>query len=383
MINRERAELFRNYPTPFYYYDTDLLRRTLSSLRQEASRYGYRVCYAIKANHNPGIVSIVREYGFGVDAVSANEIKCAVELGFEPQTILFAGVGKSDSDIAYALDAGIGCFNVESLTEIGVVDMIARERGVTAPVALRINPSVDALTHYYITTGVEESKFGILQRDLPGAVELLNASTNIEMRGLHFHVGSQVCDLSVYKSLSVRVNEINEWFYRQGYRLTDINVGGGLGIDYSNPDTIPPFADYFSVFARHLELHPYQQLSFEIGRAAVGQCGSLISKVLYVKDGIASKFLIIDAGMNDLIRPALYQACHKIENLTSARPERNYCVVGPVCESSDTFSLHMAIAEAERGDIVAIRSAGAYGESMASRYNLRGLPGAIFSSDLA
>ena len=249
-------------------------------------------------------------------------------------------------------------------------------------IALRINPYIEAHTHKYITTGIEDSKFGINIWELENVLNRLISLNNVILKGIHFHIGSQITRMAVFKSLCAKINELQEWFSGRNVNLEIINVGGGLGIDYENPENLTPFEEYFSMMNEFISLKPGQKIHIEPGRSIVGQCGSLISKVLYIKNGSKTRFAIIDAGMTDLIRPALYQAHHKIENLTSEGKPEHYDVVGPICESSDTFAKYIMLPETSRGDIVAIRSAGAYGEAMASRYNMRDLPGAVFSDEI-
>lgn len=373
---------FSELPTPFYYYDLDVLRSTLELLKKESASSGYKIHYAVKANANPGILKVISSIGFGADCVSFNEIARALETGFRAEDIVFAGVGKSDTEIVSALKAGIFCFNCESIQELEVIDSFAGKLGKTANIALRINPYIEAHTHKHITTGIEESKFGITINDLDEVVQGLASMKKLKLIGIHFHIGSQITQMQVYKSLCNRINEIIEWFDKRNIDLKVINAGGGLGIDYENPDKMPSFGEYFGIFKELIKLRRGQELHFEPGRALVGQCGTLISKVLYIKNGGETKFVILDAGMTDLIRPALYQAFHKIENLTSYGAPSRYDIVGPVCESSDTFGKYVGLPETKRGDIIAIRSAGAYGEAMASRYNLRDLPPSFFSDEL-
>jgi diaminopimelate decarboxylase len=382
MINNETIEKFRDHATPFYYYDLDVLISTLDVVKKESEHSGYKVHYALKANANPRILKIISTYGFGADCVSWNEIAAAITAGFSPSEIVFAGVGKTDKDIEAALMADIYCFNCESIPEIEVIDQLASKQKKTARIALRINPYIEAHTHKYITTGIEDSKFGINTWELEEVIKRLSSLKNIRLIGMHFHIGSQITRMSVFKSLCARINELQEWFSSRSIDLEIINVGGGLGIDYENPDKDPHFQEYFSLLNEFIELRPGQKLHLEPGRSIIGQCGSLISKVLFIKNGSNTLFAIIDAGMTDLIRPALYQAHHKIENLTSAGNVYRYDVVGPVCESSDTFAKYIELPETRRGDIIAIRSAGAYGEAMASRYNLRDLPASVFSDEI-
>jgi diaminopimelate decarboxylase len=382
MITNNIIDKFRKIETPFYYYDLEVLRSTLDTVKKESDNSGYKIHYAIKANPNPRILKIISSYGFGADCVSFNEIDAAINAGFKSSEIVFAGVGKSDKDIIAALNTGIFCFNCESIPEIEVINQLAEKQNKTARIALRINPYIEAHTHKYITTGIEESKFGINTWELDDVLKKLIEFKSINLIGIHFHVGSQITRMSVFKSLCARINELQEWFSSHNITLKIVNVGGGLGIDYENPEITPDFPLYFSLLNEFVELRSGQELHIEPGRSIVGQCGSLISRVLFIKNGSNTKFAIIDAGMTDLIRPALYQAHHKIDNLTSIGNISRYDVVGPVCESSDTFAKYIELPQTIRGDIIAIRSAGAYGEVMASRYNLRDLPKAIFSDDI-
>jgi diaminopimelate decarboxylase len=382
MITTKTIDKFRDLPTPFYFYDLDVLHATCKTVKDESSRVGFKVHYAVKANANKRILNIISSYGFGADCVNFNEIKCAISNGFKSSEIVFAGVGKTDKDINAALETGILCFNCESIPEIEVIDTIAGNQGKVAIIALRINPYIEAHTHKYITTAIPESKFGINTWELKEVLEKLSSLKHVNLKGIHFHIGSQITKMSVFKSLCSRINELQEWFSSQNIDLEIINVGGGLGIDYNDPDKPARFEDYFSMIKEFVKLRPGQNIHVEPGRSLVGQCGSLISKVLFVKKGSNTTFTIIDAGMTDLIRPALYQARHKIENLTSDGKINKYDVVGPVCESADTFAKFIELPETRRGDIIAIRSTGAYGEAMASRYNLRDLPMAVFSDEI-
>ena len=380
-MNIETIKTFQTLRTPFYYYDTTLLQATLQAASQAAKEHGFNLHYAIKANANPHILDIIQSHGIGADCVSGNEVVQAVASGFPPEKIVYAGVGKSDEEIRLALEKEIFCFNCESLPEIEVINILAGEMEEKAPVALRVNPNVDAHTHHYITTGIEENKFGFYLYDLDHAITACREMENINLIGLHFHIGSQITDLTVFRGLCLRVNEIQSRLKEQGIILPHVNFGGGLGINYDCPTCglIPDFASYFQTFADFFEALPGQQLHFELGRSLVGQCGSLISRVLYVKEGKHKKFVILDAGMNDLLRPALYQAFHRIENLTSVGEHEKYDVVGPICESSDCFGKDRELPLTNRGDLIAMRSCGAYGEYMASHYNLRELPGSYFS----
>lgn len=375
---------FSNLETPFYYYDLNLLRSTLKACDDAASVYKFHVHYAMKANFNDKVLAQIKQIGFGADAVSGGEVKKAIESGFTNKKVVFAGVGKSDKEINYALDQDIFCFNVESLQELQVINELAEKKQKVAKVAIRINPNVDAHTHANITTGLDENKFGINSWDMPACADILNVSANLEFVGIHFHIGSQITNLDVYKNLCVRVNEFAAWFEDRGFSVRVLNVGGGLGIDYHNPNSqIPNFEAYFKIFADFLDIKPHQEVHFELGRALVGQSSSLISRVLYVKNGKKKNFIVLDAGMTELMRPALYQAYHQIENLSqkSKTESTKYDVVGPICESTDCFGKEVAMPEALRNDLIAIRSTGAYGEVMASNYNLRDAIVTVTSED--
>ncbi|WP_257667570.1 diaminopimelate decarboxylase [Parapedobacter tibetensis] len=389
MFDAELIAAFYRKETPFYYYDLALLGRTLNAAKTAAESHGFHVHYALKANFNGRVLEYIRDTGFGADCVSGNEVKKAIEMGFDPSKIVFAGVGKSDREIDYALRHDIFAFNVESVQELRVIDGLAAKLGKKANVALRINPNVDAQTHHYITTGLDENKFGISYWELGDAIEALRESDYIELIGIHFHIGSQITDLNVFKSLCIKVNEMNNWFDERGFRLQVLNVGGGLGVDYHQPDIkhVPNFQSYFEIFANFLERKPGQEVHFELGRALVSQCGSLISRILYVKNGIKKNFLILDAGMTELMRPALYQAYHKIERLSPIAAVDNeeqvhYDVVGPICESSDCFGKEVLLPRSARGDLISIRTTGAYGEVMASHYNLRDEIRYVYSDEI-
>jgi diaminopimelate decarboxylase len=378
------VDKFNEIQTPFYYYDLNLLRRTLDEINSEVRKSDFHVHYALKANVNPHILAIVKDAGFGADCVSGGEVQAAIDAGISPLKIVFAGVGKADWEINLGLDNDIFCFNVESIPELEVINQLAAVKGKTARVALRINPNISAHTHHYITTGLSENKFGINMSELDLVISLFPTLKNINLIGIHFHIGSQITDFTSFQGLCVRVNELQEYFRSKGVTLNHINVGGGLGINYEHPNhfPMPDFEAYFKVFRDHLHLQPHQTLHFELGRSVVAQCGSLISRVLFVKQGSSKKFVILDAGFTDLIRPALYQAYHHIENLSSELPVEPYDVVGPICESADTFAEGFVLNQTKRGDLVALRSAGAYGEIMASQYNLRKLPKGYTSDEL-
>lgn len=393
MFNNNTIQRFNDIETPFYYYDMGVLRNTLDACRDASSKYGFHVHYAMKANFNPKVVDMIQSFGFGADCVSGNEVKSAIEHGFDKGKVVFAGVGKSDKEINLALDADIFCFNVESVQELEIINELAAAKGKVAGIAIRINPNVDAHTHHFITTGLDENKFGINTWQLNDVADMLRKCANLKFLGIHFHIGSQITDMEVYRNLCTRINEIQDWFENHGFAIKILNTGGGLGVDYYNPDTngIADFEAYFKVFSKFLNVKPGQEVHFELGRAMVAQSASLISRVLYVKNGQKKNFLILDAGMTELMRPMLYQAYHTIENVSrqlevgggqSANENHSpvkYDVVGPICESTDCFRKDVDLPQSYRGDLIAIRTAGAYGEVMASNYNLRDHVQSVYS----
>lgn len=384
--NQFPIESFRNIKTPFYYYDTALLRQTIKTITDEVAKHeGYHIHYAVKACANPKVLRIIADSGLGADCVSGGEIQACIDAGFPANTIVYAGVGKADWEIELGLNAGIQYFNVESVAELEVIEEIAARMNKTANVSFRINPDVGAHTHANITTGLSENKFGIAMQDMERVILMAKEMPHIEFVGLHFHIGSQILEMDDFQALSLRINELQDRLEKNGIGpVKNINVGGGLGIDYQDPDAhpVPGFGKFFDTYAQNLKLRPGQQLHFELGRSIVGQCGSLIAKCLYVKQATHLQFVILDAGMTDLIRPALYDAHHHIENLTSQEASTQiYDVVGPICESSDVFQRDCTLPVTHRGDLIALRSAGAYGEIMASQYNCRPLPKGYVTED--
>ena len=376
---------FRSIQTPFFYYDTDLLRETLTTLKVESKNYNdIIVHYAIKANANPKVLNIICQAGLGADCVSGGEILAAIAAGFPVSKIVYAGVGKSDWEINLALDKNIFCFNVESLPELEIINELAMAKKKIANVAFRINPDIEAHTHANITTGLAENKFGIAIESMDHIIKEAYKLENINFIGLHFHIGSQILIMDDFINLCSCINRLQDQLEKQHIVVKHINVGGGLGINYDCPDQnlIPDFKTYFNTYAHHLNLREGQQLHFELGRSIVAQCGSLITRTLYIKQGTQKQFVIVDAGMTDLIRPALYHAYHQIENISSNAPMEVYDVVGPICESSDVFAKSIELNKTKRGDLLAIRSAGAYGETMASQYNCRQLPQGYITEDL-
>lgn len=367
--------------TPYYIYDTSLFRKTILEAKKEASTIeNSHIHFAIKSNNNPTLINIAAQEGLGADCVSGAEIIHAVKCGIDANKIMFAGVGKTDSEIKIAIESGIECFNVESIPELVVINDIAMSMGKTVNVAFRINPNVDAHTHANITTGLEENKFGISMADMINTIKLAHTMKGVKYVGLHFHIGSQVLEFTCFENLAKRINQLQAELESADIKDTkSINVGGGLGIDYTHPEAnpIPDFKGYFKAYKDNLDLRHGQSVHFELGRSLCAQCGELICRCVFVKETAHKKFAILDAGMTDLIRPALYDAHHKIQNVTGdqeGRPVDTYDVVGPICESSDVFDKNIRLSLVKRGDVFAIKSAGAYGFVMASAYNLREIP---------
>ena len=383
MLKFKNPERIKNLETPFWYYDMDLFRATVAAVVAAAEKYKVKVHYSIKANTEKRLVEILKDKHIGIDCVSGNEVRWSIVNGVDPSGIVFAGVGKSDKEILYAMQVGIGSFNCESLEELEIIEGIAAREGLRARVSLRINPEVDAKTHKFITTGLEMDKFGIPKRMMGQAVEILRRSPHLDFNGLHFHIGSQITDVeNVFANECRSARIIISFFEEEGLRVSNVDLGGGLGIDYHNPDShaIPEFDLWFRTLRDHLPLRPDQTLHVEPGRSIVGQCVSLISRVILVKEGEKKNFVILDTGMNDLLRPALYGAYHKIENLSSDSQElRLYDIAGPVCESADILAEDRVLPLTRRGDLMAIRSAGAYGAVMSSSYNMRDPAYSVFS----
>ncbi len=381
MFQKHHIEQFNKLETPFYFYDLELLQATLAEIKSLDLPQNWIIHYALKANANPQILKLIAEAGFGADCVSGGEVEQAINNGFSNTKIVFAGVGKADWEINLALDNDIHSFNVESLPELEVINDLAKKKNKIAKVALRLNPDLGVDTHRYIRTGGSENKFGINKEDLPELIKIIPTLKNIELIGIHLHIGSQILNMDNFKNECLRMNEFVDYFESNQIELKNINVGGGLGIDYQNPseNPIPDFKTYFEIYKKYLNVEEHQTVHFELGRSIVGQCGSLISKVLYVKKAGSKQFVVLDAGMTELIRPALYRAFHKVENLSSNLQTETYDIVGPICESSDVFNENYKMSETKRGDIIAIRSTGAYGEVMASRYNMKNLAQSYYS----
>ena len=385
MLSRQVAEKLAKYETPFYLYDIELLDQTLESLMSIANKYGYKIHYAIKANYDARLLQIIRKYGVGIDCASGNEVRCAIEAGFDPKSIVYAGVGKRDKEIRYAIEQNILAINCESIEEIYLVNELAAEAGKVVNIALRVNPDIDPKTNHCIDTGQADSKFGISYEEILSTVEDIRALKNILVIGMHIHIGSQIRELHVFENMCNKVNVIVDKLEGMGYSFRFVDVGGGLGINYDYPENepIPNFASVFSIVHNHLEVGN-KEVHFEFGRSIVGECGELITTVMFNKTtATGRKLLIIDASMTELIRPMLYGSYHNIENITTeAETTEKYTIVGTACESTDVFDSNVTMPTSRRGDLLTIKSAGAYGMSMASNYNLHDLPGAVYSDEI-
>ena len=314
MLSRQIASKLRGYETPFYLYDMALLRQTLESVVYESKKYGYKVHYAIKANYDDHLLAVIREYGLGIDCASGNELRKAVEAGFDPKGIVYAGVGKRDKELKYAIEQNILAINCESIQELELVDALSAEAGKVTDIALRINPDIDPKTNHCIDTGQADSKFGISYEEVLEHAAEIRSLKNVNIIGLHLHIGSQIRELHVFENMCNKVNVIVENLEKLGCKFRFVDVGGGLGVN----------------------------------------------------------------------RPAMYGSYHNIENITAKDDEvrEKYTVVGTACESTDVFDENVTLRRTHRGDLLTIKSAGAYGMSMASRYNLHDLPGAVYSDEI-
>ena len=350
-----------------------------------ASKYNYKIHYAIKANYDARLLQIIRKHGVGIDCASGNEVRCAIEAGFDPKSIVYAGVGKRDKEIRYAIEQNILAINCESIEELDLVNELAAEAGKVVNIALRVNPDIDPKTNHCIDTGQADSKFGISYEEILDSVEHIRSLKNVDVIGMHIHIGSQIRELHVFENMCNKVNVIVENLTKLGFEIEFVDVGGGLGINYDMPENepIPNFASVFSIIKQHLKVGN-REVHFEFGRSIIGQCGELITKVLYNKTtATGRRLVIVDGSMTELIRPALYGSYHNIENITSTAESRlKYTIVGTACESTDVFDENVSLPITKRGDLLTIKSAGAYGMSMASRYNQHDLPAAVYSDEL-
>ena len=355
--------------TPCYVYSRAALEAACRAYAAAFAGTPHLVCYALKANSNLAVLNLFARLGCGFDIVSGGELARVLAAGGDPGKVVFSGVGKTEAEMATALAAGILCFNVESEAELATLDAVAGRLGVRAPVSFRVNPDVDPRTHPYVATGLKESKFGIPFADAPGLYRSAAARRNVVVRGIDCHIGSQITDLPAYAETAAKMFELVDRIEAEGTRLDHVDLGGGIGIRYRDETTID-LADYASAVRRALGNRAHRLL-FEPGRFLVGNAGVLLARVLFLKPGGERSFAIVDAAMNDLIRPALYDAWHAVEPVEPHGGEaRRWQIVGPICESGDFLAHDRDLALAP-GDLVAVRGAGAYGFAMSSNYNSR------------
>lgn len=365
------SQLAKTYGTPLYVYSQSALTQAFHAYQQAFSKNQPLICYAVKANGNLSVLKHFASLGSGFDIVSGGELARVLAAGGDASKVIFSGVGKSATEIQTALEAGVLCFNVESLPELDRINAVAAQMGVKAPISLRINPDVDAQTHPYISTGLKENKFGIAFVDALQAYRHAASLEHLQIVGIDCHIGSQLIDLSPLTEALERLLVLVDQLEAEGIVLQHIDIGGGVGIVY-NDEAQPDLQAYADSVARLLEGRP-QHLVMEPGRSLVGNAGVLLTTVEFVKQGETKNFVIVDAAMNDLMRPALYQAYHEV---VSVEPREDVAtvladVVGPICETGDFLAQNRQLAVVE-GDILAIQSAGAYASSMASNYNSRG-----------
>lgn len=369
------TELATAVGTPFYCYSTATLERHYRVFAEAfAQMPDTLVCYSIKANSNLGVLATLARQGAGMDVVSEGELRRALAVEVAPDRIVFSGVGKTRDEMAFALDAGIFAFNVESEPELHALSEIAVTRGTTARIAFRVNPDVDAKTHHKIATGKAENKFGVPFEEAPALYALASRLPGIEPSGVHMHIGSQITELAPFRNAFALLKELVGTLRGQGFPLSFVNLGGGLGIPYRNDQPEPPLpADYAKLVAEEVGGLGLRLL-FEPGRMIAGNAGILVARVLYVKRGASKIFTIVDAGMNDLMRPTLYEAYHEIVPVTEPKPGTKRIitdVAGPVCETGDYLALGRELPELKAGDLISVMTAGAYGAVLASEYNSR------------
>ncbi|MGB8930040.1 MAG: diaminopimelate decarboxylase [Anaeromyxobacteraceae bacterium] len=366
------AELAEEYGTPLYVYSTATLTRHWKVLDASLKGARHTLCYAVKANSNLAILSLFAKLGSGFDIVSGGELFRVVKAGGDPRKVVYSGVGKRDDEIAFALEAGVRTLNVESAAELARVSIVARRLGARAPIALRVNPDVDPKTHPYISTGMKENKFGVDIAEAKRLYALAAKDPALKITGVACHIGSQITTVKPFVDAAARVMALVADLQRQGIALDHVDLGGGLGIPYDD-ETPPGPAEYGRALKAALKGFK-GELLVEPGRLLVGNAGVLVTRVLYVKRSGRKTFVVVDGAMNDLVRPAFYDAFHAIEPVGAARKGVKAIVadvVGPICESGDFLAKRRKLPEPEHGDLLAVRSAGAYGFTMSSNYNTR------------
>ena len=365
--------------TPAYVYSTATLRRHARVFQRALRGLDVLCCYAVKAAGNLALLSIFREEGYGFDIVSGGELQRALRAGANPSTIVFSGVGKRPEELQAALQAGILQFNCESEEELLQLSALAVRRGVRAPVAIRVNPDVDAKTHPYIATALKSSKFGIPAARARAAYRIAARLPGLEVVGVTCHIGSQISEIKPFVQAARKVRALYEQLLRDGHRLRHLDMGGGLGVPYGGGDKAPAAPELYGAALSQVLAGVQARVLLEPGRLLVANAGVLLTQVLLQKRGAgARRFAVVDAGMNDLLRPALYQAFHQVETVARPRPGSHLVdLVGPVCESADVLARRRRLPPLETGDLLVLRTAGAYGMSMASRYNSRPLPAEV------
>jgi diaminopimelate decarboxylase len=369
------ADIARHTGTPFYCYSSATLERHYRVFAEAFTGTDHLICYAVKANSNQAVIATLARLNAGADVVSAGELVRALRAGIAPERIVFSGVGKTDVEMAAALKAGIYQFNVESEPELRLLSQMAQASGLRAPLALRINPDVDAKSHAKISTGKSENKFGLPWPDAERLYDLAASLPGVDPLGIDVHIGSQITELTPFENAFRRIADLVHRLRVRGHKITRLDLGGGLGIPYRAEDD-PPHPEVYAKMVREVAADLGCRLIFEPGRLLVGNAGLLVAKVLYVKKGLGRDFLILDAGMNDLIRPALYDAHHGILPLSAAGPDaalQPFDVVGPVCETGDLFASRRLLPPLAAGELIAFETAGAYGASQGSTYNSRPL----------
>ncbi|EAP82632.1 diaminopimelate decarboxylase [Sulfitobacter sp. EE-36] len=370
------SEIAAAVGTPFYVYSTATLLRHFKAFDDALDGMDHLVCYAMKANSNQAVLKTLAQAGAGMDVVSAGEYLRAKAAGVPGDKIVFSGVGKTVSEIRLALEGGIRQFNVESEPEMEVLDAVARSMDKVAPITIRVNPDVDAKTHAKIATGKSENKFGIPIARAREVYRMAAAMPGLEVVGIDVHIGSQLTDLTPFELAYQKVAELTEQLRADGHTIRRLDLGGGLGIPYERSNAAPPLPTDYGAMVQKTLGHLGCEIEIEPGRLIAGNAGLMVSEVIYVKSGEGRDFLIIDGAMNDLIRPAMYEAHHDIIPVVEAEAgaeQQPYDIVGPVCESGDTFAKQRMMPKLAAGDLVAFRSAGAYGAVMASEYNSRAL----------
>ena len=370
------SEIAAAVGTPFYVYSTATLLRHFKAFDDALDGMDHLVCYAMKANSNQAVLKTLAQAGAGMDVVAAGEYLRAKAAGVPGDKIVFSGVGKTVSEIRLALEGGIRQFNVESEPEMEVLDAVARSMGKVAPITIRVNPDVDAKTHAKIATGKSENKFGIPIARAREVYRMAAAMPGLEVVGIDVHIGSQLTDLTPFELAYQKVAELTEQLRADGHTIRRLDLGGGLGIPYERSNAAPPLPTDYGAMVQKTLGHLGCEIEIEPGRLIAGNAGLMVSEVIYVKSGEGRDFLIIDGAMNDLIRPAMYEAHHDIIPVVEAEAgaeQQPYDIVGPVCESGDTFAKQRMMPKLAAGDLVAFRSAGAYGAVMASEYNSRAL----------